>query len=187
MKIHYLNGPQAGRRIELSAEGTTIGREQDNQIQLLIGGVSRYHAKIENKDGSWFLRDLGSTNGTKINEILITESTKLNHGDHVVIGDQQFRIDIPHRPVGVIEYGQRFGIGLLHDLAGDRQRAAFADLIHRVFLVDQIQMQLAEPFRIFFKSAVNKSSALIVKNLSPFLRVQIRETAPNCKQYAFFK
>ena len=99
MKIHYLNGPQAGRRIELSAEGATIGREQDNQIQLLIGGVSRYHAKIENKDGSWFLRDLGSTNGTRINDVLITEATRLNHGDHVVIGDQQFRIELlAHAP-----------------------------------------------------------------------------------------
>lgn len=99
MKIHYLNGPQAGRRVELSAEGATIGREQDNQIQLLIGGVSRYHAKIEHKDDGWFLRDLGSTNGTKINDTVIAGPTKLNHGDHVVIGDQQFRIELlAHAP-----------------------------------------------------------------------------------------
>lgn len=99
MKIHYLNGPQAGRRVELSAEGATIGREQDNQIQLLIGGVSRYHAKIDNKDGDWFLRDLGSTNGTKVNDVVIEGVTKLNHGDHVVIGDQQFRIELlTHAP-----------------------------------------------------------------------------------------
>lgn len=100
MKIHYLNGPQAGRRVELSAEGATIGREQDNQIQLLIGGVSRYHAKIEYKDDGWILRDLGSTNGTKINDVLIAAPTKLCHGDHVVIGDQQFRIELlAHAPV----------------------------------------------------------------------------------------
>ncbi len=93
MKIYYLNGAEAGKTVTLSPTGLTIGRETDNDIQLLVGGVSRYHARIESNGGRWMLRDLGSTNGTRVNGSRITAPVELADGDMVVIGDQHFRIN----------------------------------------------------------------------------------------------
>ncbi len=93
MKILFLNGERSGRTIELDPAGTTIGRETDNRIQLLVGGVSRYHANISRRDnGEWFIRDLGSTNGTKVGDKLVTEPTPLRNGDVVSIGDQLLQL-----------------------------------------------------------------------------------------------
>ena len=47
MKLMYLNGAMTGHEVELIPSGTTIGRETDNAIQLMMDGVSRYHARIE--------------------------------------------------------------------------------------------------------------------------------------------
>ena len=92
MKIMYLNGALTGQTMELLPSGTTIGRESDNTIQLPMGGVSRYHAKIEcDADGNWLIRDLGSTNGTLVDDIPVVGSVWLVPGSVISIGDQLLR------------------------------------------------------------------------------------------------
>ena len=92
MKIVYLNGDNAGKSVELTPSGLTIGRETDNHLQLPVGGVSRYHARIEFVEGVYMLRDLGSTNGTKLNGITLQKLEPLKADDIIVIGEQQFRV-----------------------------------------------------------------------------------------------
>lgn len=95
MKIYMLNGPRAGEKIELLPE-TTIGRELDNHLSLMADGVSRYHAKfIHEKDGSWSVCDLNSTNGTKVNSERISGTIGLKEGDIVEFGDQSIRVGEP--------------------------------------------------------------------------------------------
>ena len=92
MKIMYLNGALTGQTVELSSAGATIGRESDNVIQLPMGGVSRYHAKIEcDASGNWLIRDLGSTNGTLVDDIPVTGSARLAAGSVITIGEQLLR------------------------------------------------------------------------------------------------
>lgn len=91
MKIYFLNGDRTGQSAELSLLGLSIGRETDNDVQLLVGGVSRYHAKIESIGEVWHLRDLGSTNGTKVNGEKISQPVTLKDGDIIMIGDQSIR------------------------------------------------------------------------------------------------
>ena len=93
MILQFRNGDKSGEKREVMPPGLGIGRETDNDIQLLIGGVSRYHAKLEYKNEKWFVRDLGSTNGTKLNGSMIMEPAQLNNGDVIAIGEQMFRID----------------------------------------------------------------------------------------------
>ncbi|MCC7539251.1 MAG: sigma-54-dependent Fis family transcriptional regulator, partial [Deltaproteobacteria bacterium] len=71
---------------------TRIGRELDNEIAIPEGAVSRYHARVErvSSDG-WLLRDLGSTNGTIVNGITITQPHLLRTHDVVRIGDTIMR------------------------------------------------------------------------------------------------
>ena len=92
VKLYFLNGPRTGESKEIPASGVCIGRETDNDVQLLVGGVSRYHAKISlNPVGKWRVEDLGSTNGTKLNGNPLTMPALLKDGDLIVVGDQVLR------------------------------------------------------------------------------------------------
>jgi ABC-type multidrug transport system ATPase subunit/pSer/pThr/pTyr-binding forkhead associated (FHA) protein len=64
-----------------------IGRDNDADIQLNHPNVSRQHALIEKKgDGIYFIKDLGSTNGTFVNGRRITSSTSFTDKDTILIG-----------------------------------------------------------------------------------------------------
>jgi tetratricopeptide (TPR) repeat protein len=103
MKLMFLNGSRTGQMIELPPEGVTIGRENDNAIQLPMGGVSRYHAKIErDASGNWQIRDLGSTNGTLVNDIPVDGIALLFSGSVISIGDQLLRCIDPDAEVSPV-------------------------------------------------------------------------------------
>ena len=92
MKIMFLNGAMTGQTMALIPSGTSIGRESDNTVQLPMGGVSRYHARIElDASGKWVIRDLGSTNGTLVDDMPVTGSAELVNGSVISIGDQLLR------------------------------------------------------------------------------------------------
>jgi len=70
---------------QLLKQETTIGRSKQNDIVLLDQSVSRKHAKITRTDQGHLLSDLGSFNGTLVNEASI-ESTLLKHEDIIKVG-----------------------------------------------------------------------------------------------------
>jgi hypothetical protein len=63
-----------------------IGRAEACQIKLDDTYVSTFHARIFNRDGSWFVEDLGSTNGTYLNQRRVTSPVELRTGDRVKLG-----------------------------------------------------------------------------------------------------
>lgn len=63
-----------------------VGRAEACQIQLPDTYASSFHARIYNRDGSWYVEDLGSTNGTYVNQRRITAPAELRAGDRVKIG-----------------------------------------------------------------------------------------------------
>jgi pSer/pThr/pTyr-binding forkhead associated (FHA) protein len=66
-----------------------FGRDDGNEIQILVAGVSRVHARIDHRDGSWRLRDLGSTNGTWVDGHRVppgAEGVALHNGDWIMLG-----------------------------------------------------------------------------------------------------
>ena len=79
-------GPNAGSTFLLEADTTTVGRGTDSAVFLDDITVSRAHAVFERRDdGSWFVRDVGSLNGTYVNGEQVDE-TKLAAGDEVQVG-----------------------------------------------------------------------------------------------------
>jgi len=63
-----------------------VGRGESCQIRLADTYASSSHARIFNRDGSWFIEDLGSTNGTYLNQRRVTTATQLQAGDRVRVG-----------------------------------------------------------------------------------------------------
>jgi len=89
-----LEGPLAGKVIELEGKITTLGRSPDNTIPLADSKVSRQHAQIEARGKELWLSDLGSTNGTKLFDRAISEPTRLKDGAKFRVGDSLFEVTI---------------------------------------------------------------------------------------------
>jgi hypothetical protein len=69
----------------LDKDRVSIGRLDESDVTLADPGVSRRHAEVRRQDGEYVVVDLGSTNGTMVNESTITERT-LRPGDRITIG-----------------------------------------------------------------------------------------------------
>lgn len=80
---------EAPRSYALDRPVTSLGRLSDNDVVVDDSGASRQHARIRNADGEFVVSDLGSTNGTLVNDEPITERT-LADGDRITIGETVF-------------------------------------------------------------------------------------------------
>jgi pSer/pThr/pTyr-binding forkhead associated (FHA) protein len=79
-------GPNAGSKFVLEHVITTAGRHPDSDIFLDDVTVSRRHAEIERTTGGFIVRDVGSLNGTYLNQRIIEGDAPLNNGDELQIG-----------------------------------------------------------------------------------------------------
>lgn len=87
-----IHGPDLGKKYIIDNEdGLTVGREDGNTIVVDLDNVSRRHAMVSNKDGKYFVKDLGSTNGTYLNDAEIHEEQPLRTGDLVKVGGAIFK------------------------------------------------------------------------------------------------
>lgn len=77
---------------------TTIGRNSRNTIVLDDTYISSEHALLEWRDSQWWVEDLGSRNGTLLNDVVIlTDPVVLSAGDVITIGDIRFKLELPGR------------------------------------------------------------------------------------------
>jgi serine phosphatase RsbU (regulator of sigma subunit) len=86
-KLIVLQGPKAGHYFRLDEGCAVIGRVADVPISLPSQAVSRRHAQIAFRDGTYFLEDLGSANGTFLNQQRLAAGQGLADGDQVRVGD----------------------------------------------------------------------------------------------------
>ena len=71
---------------------TTLGRSADNTIVLDDTFISAEHAAIVQRDGSWWVSDRSSTNGTMLNDRPVYGEAGLAPGDVVSIGDVRLKV-----------------------------------------------------------------------------------------------
>ena len=79
-------GANSGERADLDQAPILIGRGTDAAIRLDDDYVSTRHARIAASGDQWFVEDLGSTNGTYIGSVRITQPTTITLGTQVRIG-----------------------------------------------------------------------------------------------------
>lgn len=73
------------KSFDLTGDRISVGRLPDNTVQLEDSAVSSHHAELIQKGEDYIIRDLNSTNGTRVNGQRILE-TRLYHGDTVHFG-----------------------------------------------------------------------------------------------------
>ncbi len=75
-----------GRTSVLNSGGAVLGRSREADIQVDDQNVSRKHAEVRPSGASWTVRDLGSTNGVKVNGRRIQGAQSLRSGDTITLG-----------------------------------------------------------------------------------------------------
>jgi DNA-binding CsgD family transcriptional regulator len=91
----FIHGPIAGKRIDLTADEHTAGRSDQNDIVLNDPMASRVHAIFMRRGGVFLLEDLGSHNGTYVNDERLHAVRQLHHGERVGIGKSRILFEDP--------------------------------------------------------------------------------------------
>lgn len=105
-------GDDLGKRFPINPE-ISLGRALTNTVVLEAESVSRRHALSYRRGGKHLLLDLGSTNGTLLNDALIDGETELRHGDVLTIGSTVFKF-----------------------IAGNNAEANYHEEIYRLTIID---------------------------------------------------
>src|SRR5438552_3490651 len=117
-----------GPPIDLTKDLTLVGRDEDCDVRLEHKSVSKLHCVIVKTDGLLLLRDLGSTNGTRVNGQRIRRAVLLPN-DQVMIASFKFRVSLgpDAAPVAPDEHTQHLDARdvahLLRKSAGDESSA----------------------------------------------------------------
>jgi hypothetical protein len=81
-----------GKRVPLGEDPVTLGRLPDCDVVLSDPNVSRRHAEVRRRGNDFLVVDLGSTNGTRVNNAGVRER-RLNDGDEITVGSTRIRFE----------------------------------------------------------------------------------------------
>jgi pSer/pThr/pTyr-binding forkhead associated (FHA) protein len=79
-------GPLSGTRITLGEQAILIGRADDSTLVLTDDFASSRHARLTNRGGQWYVEDLGSTNGTYLDQQRVQGPLLVGSGQPIRIG-----------------------------------------------------------------------------------------------------
>ena len=79
-----------GRDVPVTGDRVVLGRSRECDIRLADTNVSRRHAEVRREDGTYWVIDLGSTNGTELNGHRV-ERAELSDGDRITLGSTDVR------------------------------------------------------------------------------------------------
>ena len=96
-ELRLVSGTNAGKTWKLPKNDAKIGRDKSNLVAIEDSKSSREHARIRFADGIYSISDLGSSNGTFVNDNQITGHVPLSDGDLIRIGDTV----LSFKPAGV--------------------------------------------------------------------------------------
>jgi pSer/pThr/pTyr-binding forkhead associated (FHA) protein len=96
MKLFVIAGAKQGAEIPLKKDKFTIGRASDCTLRAGSDAISRHHCVLLKSDHRVTVRDLGSRNGSYVNDVRIETETPLVHGDELRVGPLQFKFHNDH-------------------------------------------------------------------------------------------
>src|SRR3954470_24366709 len=94
MQLIFTSGSRQGQTVDIDGARLTIGREEDNDIQVVDDRVSRRHAVIERENGGAGVRgDLDSRNGTFVEGVGLSEPRVLPGGEELRFGSHELHVE----------------------------------------------------------------------------------------------
>ena len=92
MELRAEQGELTGQIYRPERPIITVGRAQDSDIVLQEQGISRLHARLQRGAQGWTITDLGSTNGTFVNDYRITAPYEIKEGDELILSNCLFHL-----------------------------------------------------------------------------------------------
>lgn len=129
LQIHPLR--VSGSLIDLAEGQSLVGRENDADIVVADGSVSRRHAIIEHTGAGYVLTDLGSTNGTCVNEERVQTAT-LDPGDRVQFGSFIFKF-LTSNHIELQYHEAVYSMMTRDGLTGTLNKRSFTEILRREF------------------------------------------------------
>ncbi|HTN74286.1 MAG TPA: FHA domain-containing protein [Pirellulaceae bacterium] len=111
-----------GDQIPLMKRTLLIGRRESCDIVLRFANVSAHHCTLSLDSGYWFIEDMNSRNGTKVNGVRVQAKKRLDPGDSLAVAKHQYRIQYspadlgavgPPPPDEAVDHQSIFGMSLL--------------------------------------------------------------------------
>ncbi len=127
--IVVIYGGELGKRFPIK-EQATVGRAESNSISLDMANVSRTHARFFSHDGSFYVEDLGSTNGTFVNDAEIVHETLLSSGDLITTGGTVFKFFYGDN-VEALYHEEIYRLTILDGLTGVHNRRFLLEFLER--------------------------------------------------------
>ena len=153
--VQIYGSQDIGKRHTLSRIQTTIGRGQDAEIICHKDNVSRAHCRIYSSAVGDFIEDLGSTNGTFVNDIELQTRERLRNGDLIKIGGAIFKY-----------------------ISGDNIEQLYYEEIYRMAIIDGLTMVYNKRYFMEFLeremarcARYDRPLALIIFDVDHFKRV----------------
>ena len=97
LQILYKNGTSLHR--EFSQAEVILGRDPKCDLPIEDEAISAHHAEFSFHHGQWWLRDLDSKNGTRLNKAKLVTATVLTTGDEIKCGKVKVLVNLRHESV----------------------------------------------------------------------------------------
>src|SRR2546423_6470823 len=105
LKLIVLAGAKEGLEIPLKKDKFLIGRAKECALRAGSEAISRRHCAIIRRESGYTVRDLGSRNGTLVNDEKISSEVPLKDGDELRVGPLKFRVAAAESKPGTAESG----------------------------------------------------------------------------------
>lgn len=127
--IVVIHGEGLGKRTDIRDARVTVGRDHACDLHILHPSVSRRHCEIWAEDGRYRVRDLGSTNATRLNDRVV-EVADLADGDHLTIGESILKF-IGDASVEARYHEEVHQLASHDELTGFYNRRQFLEILER--------------------------------------------------------
>ena len=127
--IVVIHGEGLGKRVDIRDARIAVGRDHACDLHILHPSVSRRHCEIWAEDGRYRVRDLGSTNATRLNDRVV-EVADLADGDHLTIGESILKF-IGDASVEARYHEEVHQLASHDELTGFYNRRQFIEIVER--------------------------------------------------------
>jgi diguanylate cyclase (GGDEF)-like protein len=129
MVLIYPPGPDMGKRFPLTRNEIVLGRGADCDVQVDRDSVSRRHARVFRDGEAWMIEDLGSTNGSYVNDVPVQRSV-LRDADFLKIGAAIFKF-LSGAGVEASYHEEIYRMTIVDGLTGAHNKRYFLEFLER--------------------------------------------------------
>jgi diguanylate cyclase (GGDEF)-like protein len=174
-------GPDIGRRIPLLSTQYIVGRDSEAGFVVSRSSVSRQHARIYVEDeGNWWVEDLGSTNGTFVNEVRLSRPQQLVDSDQVRFGDAIYKF-LSGSNIESAYHEAIHNMAIQDGMTGIHNKRYFSEFLEREIAVSQrhshpltLVMFDVDHFKKVNDSHGHLAGDAVLKDLAARIRPRIR-------------